>query len=187
MPGGVSSLDEIFIPVNPNNNYWIFIFVRMQVKRMELWDFLGSQASNPKYLTAAEKFVKDALAREESAGRITADQSWRFGWKSSDRSGDSPRQGNGYDYGIFMLTSMSLIRNGLRLSKEAYTQGTLTLRRARNRLAERIWAMGVNSEATWWSPQGTPTATNGDAPTAGRAPGLRGRPCRRKIKNLKAD
>ena len=110
----------------------------MQEKRIELWDSLGPKASNAKYLTAAEQFAKDALAREETAGRITADQSRRVGWKSLDRSVDSPRQGNGYDCGIFMLTSMRLICNGLRLSKEACTQGTLTLRRAMKRLVERI-------------------------------------------------
>ena len=147
---------------------------------MELWDLLGPQASNPKHLTAAEKVVKDALAREESAGRITADQSRRVGWKSLDRSVDSPRQGNGYDCGIFMLTSMRLICNGLRLSKEACTQGTLTLRRARNRLAERIWAMGVHSEATRWLPQGTITAIPDKASPTGQAPGLRGPSRKRK-------
>ena len=171
VPGDMSSLGKIFIPVNPNGNHWNFIHVRVQAKRIELWDSLGPQASNAKYLTAAGKFVKDALSREESAGRVAADQGRHVGWESSDIPRDSPRQGNGHDYGIFMLTSMSLVRSGLRLSKEAYTQGTLTLQQARKRLAERIWAMGVNSEATRWSPQGTSTATRGEAPPAGRARG----------------
>ena len=164
IPGGVSGLNKIFIPVNPNGNHWNFIWVRVQAKRIEMRDSLGPQASNAKYLATAEKFVKDALARKQSAGRITADQSRHVGWESLDRFGDSPRQGNESDCGIFMLTSMSLVRNGLRLSRDAYTQGTLTLRWARKGLAERIWAVGVNSEATRWSPQGTPTAINGDAP-----------------------
>ena len=138
MSGGVGSLDEIFIPVSPGGNHWNFIRVRVQAKRIELWDSLRPQTSNAKYLVVAEKFVKDALDREELAGRITANQSRHTGWESLDRSGDSPRQGNGCNCGIFMLTSMSLVRNGLCLSKEAYTQGTLTLRRTRKRLAERI-------------------------------------------------
>ena len=91
VPGGVSSLDEIFIPVNPNGNHWNFIWVRMQARRIELWDSLqGPHVSNAKHLTAPEKFVKDALAREESAGWITADQSRHVSWESSDRSGDLP-------------------------------------------------------------------------------------------------
>ena len=79
-----------------------------------------------------------------------------------------------------MLTSMSLVRIGLRLSKEAYTQGTLTLRRTRKRLAEHVWAMEVNSKDTRWSSQGTSTATCNEASLAGRDPGLRGHPQKRK-------
>ena len=138
--------------MNPNGNHWNFIHVKVQAKRLALWlwDSLGLQASNAKYLAAAETFVKDALTREESAGRIAADQSRHNSRESLDRSEDLPRQRNGYDCGIFMLISMSLVPNGLRLSREAYSQGTLTLRWARKRLAERIWTMGVNGEATRW-------------------------------------
>ena len=38
VPGGISSLDEIFIPVNPDGNHWNFIHVRVQEKRIELSD-----------------------------------------------------------------------------------------------------------------------------------------------------
>ena len=109
--------------MNPDGNHWNFIHVRTQEKRIELWDSQGLQASNVKYLAAAEKFIKDALTREEPDGRIAADRSRHIGRESVDRSGDSPRQGNEYDCRIFMLISMSLVRNGLRLSREAYTQG----------------------------------------------------------------
>ena len=88
---------------------------------IELSDSLGLQASIAKYLAAAEKFVKDALCSEELAGRTVIDHGRYIGWESLDRSGDLPRQGNGHDCGIFMLTSMSLVRSGLRLSKEAYS------------------------------------------------------------------
>ena len=88
-----------------------------------------------------------------STGRMAADHSRHLGWESIDRSGDSPRQRNGHNCGIFTLKSMCLIRNGLRLSREAYTQGNLTLRRTRKRLTARIWEMGVNSGAARWSSQ----------------------------------
>ena len=112
----------------------------MQEKCIELWDLLGFQASNSKYFAATEQFVKDALTREMSTGRMAADHSRHLGWES-------------IDCGIFTLKSMCLIRNGLRLSREAYTQGNLTLRRTRKRLAARIWEMGVNSGAARWSSQ----------------------------------
>ena len=89
----------------------------MQEKQIEPWNSPGFQASNSKYLAATEKFDKDTLTREMSTGRMAADHSRHTGWKCTDRSGDSSRQGNGYDCGIFTLTSMYLIRNGLRLSR----------------------------------------------------------------------
>ena len=105
---------------------------------------MGLQISNATYLKATEKFIKkDAMAREVSTGRAVADQERQECWKCLDMSRDSPRQGNGYDCEIFTLTSMTLARNGLCLSKKAYTQGTITLWRARRHLAERIRAMRV--------------------------------------------
>ena len=80
---------------------------------------LGLQASNSKYLAATDKFVKDTLIREAMTGRTAADHSRQLGWESADRLGDSPRQRNGHDCGIFTLTSMCLIHNGLQLSREA--------------------------------------------------------------------
>ena len=157
--------------MNPNGNHWNFIHVKMQEKQIELWDLLGLRASNAKYLAATEKFVKDALIRETMTGGTGDNHSRQWGWESTDRSRDSPRQGNGYDCGIFTLTSMCLIRNGLRLSREAYTQGTITLKRARRRLAARIWEMGVNSGATRWSPRGDTTTTRSETSPAGRATG----------------
>ena len=79
VPGDISSLGEILIPGNPNGNHWNFIRVRVQAKKIELWDSLGLQTSNATYLAAAERFVKDTLTREESAGRTAAGQGWYVG------------------------------------------------------------------------------------------------------------
>ena len=35
-PGGMSNLEEMYIPVNPNDNHWNFIRVRVQAKRIDL-------------------------------------------------------------------------------------------------------------------------------------------------------
>ena len=74
------------------------------------------------------------------------------------------------------MKSMCLVPNGLRLSREAYMQGTLALWRTRKRLATLIWEIGVNSEAKRWSPQENPAATRCEAPSAGRESGPRIRP-----------
>ena len=169
VPGGMRDLEEIFIPINPGGNHWNFIRVGVQEKQVELWDSMGLRPSNEKYLLAAERFIKDAIAREEAADRGATSHGGQEGWQKLDKSLDSPRQGNGFDCGIFTLTSMCLVRNGLQLSKEAYTQGTLTLRRARRRLAERIWGMGVNSETARWLPQETTRTTSANVAQTARA------------------
>ena len=60
VPGGMSNLGEVFIPVNFNSNHWNFIRVRIQTKMIGLWESMGLQTRNATYLTAAERFVKDA-------------------------------------------------------------------------------------------------------------------------------
>ena len=73
--------------------------------------------------------------------------------------------------------------HGLCLSKEVYTQGTLTVQRARKRVAERIWAAGVNSETTRWSPQQGAGTQAARALPSGRLEGGNSSPRKRKSGN----
>ena len=91
VPGGISNIDEICIPLNPIGNHWNFIRVRMQTKRIELWDFMRLRTSNTTYSKATKRFVKDVMAREVSTGRAITDQGRQEGWQYSDMSRDSPR------------------------------------------------------------------------------------------------
>ena len=143
---------------------------------------MALRASNAKFLRATESFVKDVMTREASGGRVSNGQSRREGWWSFDNSGDSPRQGNGGDCGLFTLTSMCLVRNGICLLKKSmYTQGTPTLQRSRRRLAGNILAAGINGEAARWPPQQGVGALPAKAPLTGRAAG--GSSCSRKRKS----
>ena len=88
---------------------------------IELWDSLGEQASNGKFLKTAERFINSIMSRETTEGRATEGAQLQQGWSRKDTSRDSPRQTNGHDCGVFTLTSMGLLRNGLQLTKEAYS------------------------------------------------------------------
>ena len=77
---------------------------------------------------------------------------WQQGWLRVDMSHHSPQQTNGCDCGVFTLTSMDLLQNGLQLTREAYSQGTLARRGARRRLAKRIWEEGAGVEGARWQP-----------------------------------
>ena len=67
--GGVAAQKELYIPVNADQNYWNFTWMKMRERVTELWDLLGVQNSNNKFLRAAEPFVKDIMLREVTEGR----------------------------------------------------------------------------------------------------------------------
>ena len=123
--GGLGSLDELYIPINVNNVHWIFIRVAMMNKTIQLFNSQGMNNENKKYLQATEHYMYEALTKDQGTGRQNfAD--WTEAWSSTDKSVNSPKQGNGYDCGIFTVISMSLLRNGhrLRSSKTLYITGT---------------------------------------------------------------
>ena len=67
---------------------------------------------------------------------------------------------------------MGLLRNGLRLSKEAYSQGTIVLRDSRRGLAQRLWEAGIGAVDARWHPHqeggNSEGAVNSEQPNRGR-------------------
>ena len=106
--GGLASLDELYIPINVNNVHWIFIRVAMANKTMQLFDSQGMNNKNMKYLQATEHYMYEALTKGQGTGRQNITD-WTEAWSSTDKSVNSPKQGNGYDCGIFTLISMGLL------------------------------------------------------------------------------
>ena len=103
----------------------------------------------------------EALTKDQGTGRQDfAD--WKVDWSSTDKSENSPKQGNGYDCGIFTLISMGLLRNGHILRSNSYFQNTLYHRHSRKNLAWTIWKTGLGSNAVHWQlgTQGQTAATS---------------------------
>ena len=93
----------------------------------------------------------EALTKDQGTGRQNfAD--WKEAWSSTEKSENSPKQGNGYDCGIFTLISMGLLRNGHILRSDSYFQNTLYQRHSREKLAWTIWKTGRGSDAVQWQP-----------------------------------
>ena len=93
----------------------------------------------------------EALTKDQGDGRHTfAD--WKEAWSSTDKSENSPKQGNEYNCRIFTLISMSLLRNSHRLRSNFYFQNTLYQRHSREKLAWKIWKTGLGSNAVHWQP-----------------------------------
>ena len=75
--GGITSQEELYIPINVNQNHWNFSRIKMKEKVIELWDSLGERASNDKFLKTAERFIKDVMSREVAEGRVTEGAQWQ--------------------------------------------------------------------------------------------------------------
>ena len=141
--GNIAYLDELSVPINANSNHWDFIRVLMRKKEIELWGSLGLDiASNKTYLEAMLRYIYDELHRTAQTNDAHY-YTWMEGWKCHNKSGYSPRQTNGDDYGLFTLASVSLLRNHMRLTADAYSQETIVLRDFRLRLALAIWKSGI--------------------------------------------
>ena len=61
----------------------------------------------------------EALTKGQGTGRQNFTD-WTEAWSSTYKSVNSPKQGNGYDCGIFTLISMGLLRNGHTLRSDSY-------------------------------------------------------------------
>ena len=141
--GNIANLDELYVPINANSNHWNLIRVLTRKKEIELWYSLGPKiASNKTYLEAMLRYIYDELHRTAQTNDAHY-YTWMEGWKCHNKSGYSPRQTNGDDYGLFTLASVSFLRNHMRLTADAYSQETIVLRDFRLRLALAIWKSGI--------------------------------------------
>ena len=78
------------------------------------------------------------------------DFTWKQDWSSTEKSVNSPTQGNEYDCGIFTLISTSLLRNGHRLRRNSYVQESLYHRNLRKKLVWTIWKAGLGNNVVHW-------------------------------------
>ena len=104
----------------------------------EVWNSSGRQSVNMSYLTHALQYLYDELSTSSSR-TLSNFQTWRQSWTLEDRSDDSPRQGNGYDCGVFTLVSIALLAQGVKLNKESYNQSIIYGLATRRQIAYLIW------------------------------------------------
>ena len=123
--GGLSSLDDLYIPVNFHDNHWLFIRVNFLSKEIELWDYMGTDEHYDSLPTATQKYLYYALHKGLADGAPPYDL-WHVDWMATNRSSESPRQRNDMDCGIFMLTFMALLRSGATLEPHSYSQEMLS-------------------------------------------------------------
>jgi hypothetical protein len=57
IPGGLASLDDLYVPINKNNAHWLFLRVQFRTQIIELYDSLGVKPSNSLYLETMVQYL----------------------------------------------------------------------------------------------------------------------------------
>ncbi len=152
---GLFNLRELYVPINKDNSHWLLLRVALESKTISIWDSLGWDPSNRKYLRHMLRYLYDVhqLLHPEQTTSFSA---WSDGWALQDQSNDCPHQGNSYDCGVFTLINMALLAQGADLKRLTYSQDLVYMHRTRHRLAEIILKVGDTRDtiAGWLRPRG---------------------------------
>ena len=164
IPGGLASLDDLYVPINKNNAHWLFLRVQFRTQIIELYDSLGVKPSNSLYLETMVQYLYAEYRRQHQED-AQAFEAWSRTWTTIDRSEESPLQENGDDCGVFTIVSISLLAQGVRLRRSSYDQRLIDSRKIRRRIAHIAWKDRLNPSASptqlqrWATLGGASTAT----------------------------
>ena len=142
--GKILSVPEIFVPINHRQEHWLFLRASTSTKCIQLWDPQGLKPSNRVYMEymlgyLGRKYLDQHQCSEEDAIE------WMETWTLTDESARSPSQHNGYDCGLFLLTSITLLSQRFPLSPESYTEGAFQELQTRQRVALLLWKASNNN------------------------------------------
>jgi len=165
IPGGLANIDTLYIPINRDNEHWLFIQIHFPTRSIYLYDSLGQNNDNLVYLHAALQYLH-AEHRRRNPESSESFNDWSRNWTTSDLSHSSPKQRNGYDCGIFMLISMALCVQGITLCPTSYTQDLVDERNIRKRLAHVAWLDRIDTSPSSGSLRHWLQQENTTAPTA---------------------
>jgi sentrin-specific protease 1 len=112
--------EHIFCPVNLHNTHWTLAVVSVQEKQIRYYDSMGGGGAL--YLQSLLSYMKDEAAKRD----VNFDSNeWTL--SAASRS-EYPQQGNGYDCGVFCMTAVDFLSDGLPLS---FSQKDMSLFRRR--------------------------------------------------------
>jgi hypothetical protein len=138
--GTIFDCKHLLVPINEDNSHWLLLRVNIESRQLYLYDSSGSQTNannnNSGYLTVMRNYLQDAeaeVARGPPARTVNLAP-----WTTSNRSGSTPKQTNGYDCGVFTLINMSLLAHGTMPNSSSYSQETIYQRQTRQHIAHVI-------------------------------------------------
>ena len=163
IPGGLTNIDTLYIPINRGNEHWLFIQIHFPTRVISLYDSLGQNNDNLVYLRTTLQYLHAEQGRRNTKPSESFDV-WSRHWTTCDLSNSSPKQRNVYDCGIFMLTSMALCAQGITLCPTSYTQDQVDESDIRKCLAHVAWLDRIDTSPSagdlrHWLQQETPRLT----------------------------
>jgi hypothetical protein len=127
----------ILVPINHENNHWLFLCAKPKEYLIQLRDPQGMKLENKIYMYAMQCYLEQKmieLGHHPSEGL----------WTLSDESESSPRQYNDSDCGLFLIVNMTLLSQEFTLNSGSYTEQCLRNQRTRERVAYLLWEKSSN-------------------------------------------
>lgn len=136
--GKILGMRVIFVPIDFQNSHWLFLRVFLPSFTIQLFDSQGVKPENRIYIEAMKEYLTAKM--NESSIKVPADDCWTL----VDESDRCPRQHNEYDSGLFVLVNITLLAQGIRLTKDSYTEQCFERHHTRERIAFLLWSNSTN-------------------------------------------
>jgi ubiquitin C-terminal hydrolase len=107
----IFNLKYIFVPINIDNMHWTLAVIDMEKKRIQYYDSYGS--TDRAMLEGLLMYLMDEYKAKNGGQVMDVSE-----WKLVPCTSDTPRQDNGYDCGLFILSYMHAISQGCGLVLE---------------------------------------------------------------------
>ena len=94
----IFDMEKIFFPINISNHHWVLVIALMQERRIIFRDALGAEGQ--KYVCVVFGYIIEEMKTRKGHVMLQEEQDeWVLEFEVP---GDSPRQDNGFDCGMFV-------------------------------------------------------------------------------------
>ena len=140
----IFQLRELYVPINKDNSHWLLVRVIFGSKRIELRDsyWSGTSSRHEQYLSDMKRYLFDEYNNQRNDHDPMSWDEWDEEWECVDCSNSTPQQTNGCDCGIMMLIVISLLVQGISVTRNLYTQSMVSRQQCRLRIAYLLWRDG---------------------------------------------
>lgn len=136
--GKILGMRVIFVPIEYQTSRWLFLFAHLPTLTIQLFDPRGVKPENKIFMTAMRMYLKTKMCEY---GRFNPPDDW---WELTDGSDTVPTLFNDAESGLFVLVNITLLSQGVELTKETYSERSLQQNQTRERIAFLLWRNSTN-------------------------------------------